>query len=345
LVLGGGVLTVVVGVVVWLTAFGGTAVTRSLTDPNAPIPVVVPPSPGNLRPYMDAIDQAGRDGLHVWIETDLVKRWRAGSTSFRQGIDAVAAEARNSAVVGIKIADELGYHDGLTTSAEVTTFLDATASALRAQAPGKLILVDVVVPELGCLPGYSPPLPQAVSCGATMRREFPQLTIAAFGGYLKRHDIDVLDVSADLKDDSTYAAWGVNANTAESVAWQAITAQGWPSLARLNGRKALAHPGKYGGSASDAEATLHTFVDVPRQFGAQAIDIWTWRQRYQGSVYQLTDPGAADNPLWSGILARRRNGVQLFTHFSPTSVESNVADDLKQISTAFTDVFVAAGTG
>jgi hypothetical protein len=56
-------------------------------------------------------------------------------------------------VVGVKIADELGYADGLHSPAEVSTFLHTTAVALRAAAPGKLILVDMIVPELGCMPG------------------------------------------------------------------------------------------------------------------------------------------------------------------------------------------------
>jgi hypothetical protein len=335
---------VAVTATVWVTTTIGAAVSE-LSTPDTAVPIVVPPSPGDITPYLNAMEVAGHNGLHVWIEADLVKRWRAGNESFQQGIDVLAREARNNAVVGIKIADELGYHDGLTTPDQVSAFLDASASALRARAPGKLILVDVVVPELGCLPGYQPPIAAAVTCGATSRRDYPELTLSALDGYLERHDIDVLDVSADLRDDGTYAAWGVSADTAETVAWHAINRRGWANLVTLDARKALAHAGNYTGTAVDAEASLHTFVDIPRQLGAHGIDLWTWRQLYQGRVYRLMDPGSASNALWQAILARHRAGLSLFTHFSPKSVESSVANDMKLLATAFTDVFVAAGTG
>jgi hypothetical protein len=339
------VAVVIAAVAIRLGATFGDAVINARSGPNAPVPIVTPPSPGDISPYLNAIELAGNDGLRVWIEADLVKRWRAGQESFQQGIDVIAQEAKSRAVVGIKIADELGYHDGLRTSAEISAFLDASAKALRARAPGKLILVDVVVPELGCLPGYEPAIPAATACDAQSRRDYPQLTLSAFDGYLARHDIDALDVSAYLRDDHAYASWGVNTDTAERVAWQSITGRGWARFVTLNARKALAHPGAYDGDAAGANATLHTFVDIPRQSGAEVIDLWTWRQLYEGQIYRLMNPGPAPNALWDAILTRHRAGVRLFTHFSPSSVESSVANDMKLLATAFTDVFVAAGTG
>ncbi len=338
---------VIVGVVVFerLPSSGGPAAADTPSTPNTPIPIVVPPSPGNVDRYLKAIQTAGDDGLRVWIEADLVKRWRAGAESFQQGIDVIAREAQNSAVVGIKIADELGYHDGLTSASQIDDFLDASATALRAAAPGKRILVDIVVPELGCLPDYQPAIAAATACTTTQERNYPQLTLSAFDGYLQRHDVDVVDVSTYLQSDSTYATWGIATNTAETAAWQNIAARGWASLVTVNARKALAHAGTYGGTAADADAALHTYADIPIQAGGHAVDIWAWRQFYQGQIYRLMDAGPTDNSLWEAILARRRAGDQLFTHFSPTSVESTLDSDMKMLATAFTDVFVAAGTG
>lgn len=309
------------------------------------VPVRVPPTPGDISAYLGAISAADREGLHVWIETDLVERWRAGPTSFQQGIDVIAREARLPGVVGVKIADELGYGDGLSSAGDIGKFLDASAAALRAAAPGKQILVDMVVPELGCLPGVSPVSAGAASCDSSTRRSYPQLTLDAVGGYLGRHDIDVLDLSTGLLGGGTYTSWGATLDGAQAAAWQEVQRRGWGSLVALQGRKALAHPGADGESAAEAGATLDTFVDAPLRLGAAAVDVWTWRQRYQGQMYRLLDPGLRTNALWDGLVARHRAGDRLFTHFSPSSVEVGLQADLHLLATAFTDVFVAAGTG
>ena len=101
-----------------------------------------------------------------------MKRWRAGPASFQQGIDVVAGRRRAARVVGIKIADELGYHDGLATGRRSTSSSTRVPTALRVAAPGKLILVDIVVPELGCLPGYQPPIAAATACAADQERNY-----------------------------------------------------------------------------------------------------------------------------------------------------------------------------
>ncbi|HKD98628.1 MAG TPA: hypothetical protein VKB69_13695 [Micromonosporaceae bacterium] len=314
-------------------------------SPDRSVPVRVPPTPGDISAYLDAIGTANRAGLRVWIETDLVQRWRAGSASFQQGIDVVAREARLPGVVGVKIADELGYDDGLTSSRDIDGFLDASAAALRAAAPGKKILVDMVVPELGCLPGPSPAEAGPARCDSSARRAYPQLTLDAVGGYLARHDVDVLDLSTGLLSADTYASWGVSQGDAQAAAWREVDRRGWGHLVTLQARKALAHPGSDSDPAPEVAADLDTFVDVPRQLGAVAVDVWTWRQHYEGAIYRLLDPGLRTNALWDGLVARHRAGVRLFTHFSPSSVEVALGTDLHVLATAFTDVFVAAGTG
>jgi hypothetical protein len=324
----------------------GIVVHTHASGPAAPRPVTeAMPSPINTQPYVAAIQAAHRDGLRVWIETDLVRRWLAGPAAFQQAIDAVAEEARQDGVAGIKIADEMGYHDGLNSPTQVDEFLDASSRALRAAAPGKLILIDLIVPELGCLPGHPPESSGAAGCDATRRREFPQLAMNQVDGYLHRHDVDVVDLSTDLLDPVTYASWGTDVDTAQTAAWHEANARGWPALVTLQGRKALAHPGLDADSAAETRADFRTFLDIPRQMGSLATDIWTWRQQYEGQTYRLLNPGLKGNDLWTGLVQRHRAGDRMFTHFSPSSVEVSLESDLRLIAQAFTDVFVAAGTG
>ncbi len=295
-------------------------------------------------PYAAAVDAVAASGARVWIETDLVKSWLAGPAAFTAGVTRVAALARRRGVDGIKIADELGYQDGTTGPTQVGQFLSAAATALHAAAPGRLLLVDMVVPELGCLPWHHG-LPAAASCAAQQAGRFPGATMAATDGYLRSGTIDVLDLSVGLRPDSTYASWGIGRDQAEREAWAEAGRRGWPARVRLQARKALAHPGTYVGGAAAAGRDTTTFVDVPLASGAAAVDVWTWRQSYQGSTVRLLDPGLQDNALWQALLTRRRGGDSLWTHLSPSSVELGLAQDIAKLRTVFDTVFVAAGTG
>jgi hypothetical protein len=288
---------------------------------------------------------AARDHLRVWIEADMVKRWEEGKASFRAAVSRVAGLARLPGVVGIKIADELGYNDGMNSAGEIRQFLSDTAQALHAAAPHKLILVDMVVPELGCLPGHQPAMPSELDCAAAAQGHYPALALPQITRYLRMHAIDVLDLSTGLLSDTTYAGWGTSAAAAQVAAWQEVSRLGWPSLVRLQARKALAHPGSYDSSSAQALADIHLFVDIPLAYGARAVDIWTWHQEYDGAMYQLMNPGMRPNVLWDQLEQQRRAGHVLFTHMSPHSVESGVDRDLAKIATVFADVFLPAGTG
>ena len=91
-------------------------------------------------------------------------RWQEGPVSFDDAIGRVAALARRPGVAGVKITDELGYHDGMDDPREVRQFLADTANDLRTLAPGTKILVDMVVPDLGCLPWRADERAQAGAC-------------------------------------------------------------------------------------------------------------------------------------------------------------------------------------
>jgi hypothetical protein len=322
--------------------------THPASPSQAPASAPVTPSASPLAPladYRDAVNVAARDHLRVWIETDLVKRWQEGKTSFRAAVARVAALARRPGVVGIKIADELGYNDGMDSAGKIKGFLSDAARALHAAAPHKLILVDMVIPQLGCLPGHQPIGSPAATCAVAAQAHYPQLTLQAVDSYLRLHAIDVLDLSTGLLSDSTYAGWGTNTEAAQVAAWQEAERRGWSSLTRLQARKALAHPGTYASTPAQAAADVRLFVDIPLANGAQAVDIWTWHQEYDGAMYQLMNPGMRANALWDQLEQQRRAGHVLFTHMSPHSVESGLDQDLAKIATVFADVFLPAGTG
>jgi hypothetical protein len=315
----------------------------SVTDsaPGAADPFVTQPG----APYLAAIHAVVADSATVWIETDLVKRWLQGRAAFEATLGVVAAEARLPGVAGVKIADELGYGDGLNTPQAAQSFLDAAAAGLRVRLPHTQILVDMVVPELGCLPGRTDLGMWPRQCAAMQERATPAASLAAVDGYLGSGDIDVLDLSAGLRPDAEYAAIGVSRDDAMRQAWAEVARRGWGQEVRLQARKALAHPGAYAGDAAAAERDLHTFVDIPLASGAKAVDIWTWRQTYDGQVVRLMDPGLVDNGLWDGLRARSEKGVQLWTHMTPSSLEVGLSRDVAAMTQVMSAVFVAAGTG
>ena len=62
--------------------------------------------------------------------------------------------------------------------------------------------------------------------------------------------------------DDTYKAWGTRPMPRRLAAWREVDERGWPGLARLQARKALAHRGATR-ALSRAEADLRTFVHIP----------------------------------------------------------------------------------
>jgi len=305
-----------------------------------------------VRPQYVALAEAvAAQHGRVWVEADLVKAWQAGPAKYAAVLATVVRLADRPGVAGVKIADELGYGDG-TDQATVLTFLAATTKELHARLPGQRVLVDVIVPELGCLhwPGAGAVVAGAeatASRAACAEREVarnPAASVTALDAYVARGGLDVLNVSAGLRSGSEYAAWGTTRDAAMAAAWDEASRR-WGTKVRLQARKALAHPGAYAGTAATAEADVHTFVDVPLTHGAKAVDIWTWSQPYRGTSYTLTDPGLAPNALTAALLDRRRRGVELWTHMTPSSLQVGLDQDVASALTVFSDVLVASGTG
>jgi hypothetical protein len=318
----------------------GCALTRTRQPESAPSPFP------NLGPYRQAVDAAASRGLAVWLDADLVKRWAEGPKSLDAAVGRLSALAVRPGVVGVKIADELGYHDALDNNpSRVSAFLTAAAAALRPRIHGKRILVDILAPELGCAPGVPNVRGPAALCRPMARARYPALTLDQIDRYIGSGTVDAVDLSTHLLPVSRYRSWGIDRMTAQRAAWQEVKRLGWSRKVIVHARRGLAHPDDYRGDASSAEADVKLFVDVPLHTGAAAVSIWTWRQLYQGQVVRLLDPGLRPNPLWVALLARRRVGAVLFTSFSPSSTERGVGADLDMISRVFTGVYVAAGTG
>jgi len=302
------------------------------------------PNPSDDR-YVALADALHHRGVAIWWETDLVARWLEGGPAFQQAITRLGELAKVPGTAGFKISDEIGYGDGLGSIAAAADFLRQAREGLAKVAPGKQILVDAVVPELGCLPWRGG---NQEGCAQRVRLKYPAATAAAIESYLRAGLIDRLDLSTGLLEDSTYAKWGLTRREAQTDAWNRVRAQGWESMTILQSRKALAQPDGYQGSAGQAGDDAATYIDVPVGAGAKAVDVWTWRQPYQGRTVSLLAPDLSANPLWTSLVQRHHSGVQLITHMTPSTMPSDSAGfgrECDLAAAAFTAIFVAAGTG
>lgn len=297
-------------------------------------------------PKFAAAVTAARDhGLRVWLESDLVKQWEAGRASFNHAVAQIASLAARPGVVGVKIADELGDRDGLQ-GRDLMRFLRDSRAALSVNAPGKLILIDIIGYELSCAPGISNVASQAAACDAHERKAHPGVTLQTLQGVVDSGYVDVIDLTTNMAEPAVYHSWGISRADAQRAAFAEVRRRGWGAKVRIQTRKALAFPTDQIPDAETAVALVPDFVDVPLSAGAAAVDIWTFSQVYDGRLVHLMNPGLTTNALWQALCARRRAGDVLFTHYSPTfPFGPSVDADMAAIAEAFTDVFVAAGTG
>ena len=295
--------------------------------------------------YERAVDAAAARHLSVWLEADLVSRWHEGPASLDRAVATLADLGRRPGVAGVKIADELGQDDGLDSQDEALGFLRDASTAVRRALPGKQLLIDMVVPELGCMPGVPAVADRSAACVASARQRWPGATAAVATAVVDSGYVDVLDLSTGLRDDAEYGSWGTDRDAAQRAAWADVARLGWAGHVRLQARKALAQVGGYQGDDGQAAAQLRTWVDIPLESGAQAVDVWTWRQPYRGGTAMLLDSGLRSNALWRGLLSRSADRSRLVTHFTPSSTELGLTEDLDRLAQVFGTVFIAAGTG
>ena len=213
-------------------------------------------------PYLGLGELLHQRGVRIWWETDLVARWLEGPAAFAKAIGRLAVLARQPGTVGIKVADEIGYHDGLDSPAQVLSFLRDVNRALAKAAPRAAILVDAVVLELGCLPRSH----GVDECAHRARSTAPAATITAITSYLRAGLINRLDLSTGLGEPDVYPDGDLAA--AQSVAWTYVESGPWPELTTLQSRKALAEAGGYSG---DAASDVNVFVETPGDTAQQGV--------------------------------------------------------------------------
>jgi hypothetical protein len=284
-------------------------------------------------------------GVEVWFEADLVKAWLAGPQAFGAAVERLGHLATGVEVGGFKVADEIGYDDGLTSPARATAFLRDVRAALGRVAPGRPVLIDAVVPDLGCLPWRDE---AGRECARRAKDRYPAASFDALSGYLRAGLVDRLDLSTGLLDEAAYEHRGTTLADAQKQAWQRVVDAGWDELTTLQSRKALAAAGGYSGDEAQARGDLNVFVDIPLDSGAHAVDVWTWRQTYRDAQVALLAPDLSVNPLWSGLQARHDRAAVLFTHMTPSNLPADTAGMEREcavVAEVFHAVFVAAGTG
>jgi hypothetical protein len=302
------------------------------------------PAPSTVRPQYVALAEAVvAQHAAAWVETDLLAAWLKGPSRYEAVLATVIQLADRPGVAGVKIADELGYEDG-TDPATALAFLKATTGALHARLPGRKVLIDLIVPQLGCLGWQRDASSLPTECAAREVSKNPATSLEAVDSYVAQGGLDVIDLSPGLRSSAEYAAWGTTRDEAMAAVWDEASRR-WGGTVRLQARKALAHAGRYDGTAADAAADVHTFVDIPLAHGAKAVDIWAWSQPYKGGIYTITDPGLRPNPLVEALRTRRARGVPLWTHMTPSSLQVGLEADVASMRTMFGTVFVASGTG
>jgi hypothetical protein len=287
-------------------------------------------------PYLDLARMLHDRGVDVWFEADLVKRWLEGPAALDKAVQRLGVLAHQVPVAGFKIADELGYDDGITSVAQATSFLRDSRAAVRRVAPDAQVLVDVLVPQLGCPDGDD-------GCRADAARAYPAATIAGVTSYLQAGLLDRVDLSTGLRDGSVGAM-----QADQQRAWAEVSALGWPDLTVLQARKALAAPDGFPDDTGQARDAARTYIDLPVQGGARAVDIWTWRQSYQGRMVGILDPDLHPNALWRELVRRKHAGTVLLTHMTPSVLTTDpvaLGRECDLVAEAFGAVFVAAGTG
>jgi hypothetical protein len=318
---------------------GCSAPTPGATSPSAGIDEARSTTDGR---YALLVADLHHRGTGVWIESDFVKAYLDGPARYHQVLDAALALARRPGVSGIKVADELGYHDG-TDPEQASAVVKAAVRDIHTASPTTKVLIDVVVPELGCLSWTPTSTPAMRMCGANAQSSSPGASVAAVDGYVAA-GVDVIDLSTGLQDDGWYDGQGTSRDEAMRLCWREAVRR-WGGTVTLQARKALAHPGAYDGGSARAQADVHTFVDIPLEEGAAAVDIWTWAQQYRGRLVTLTDPGGAPNALTVALQQRRKEGALLWTHMTPSVYQVDRQHDVPAVSRQFDVVFVAAGTG
>ncbi|MEV4841027.1 hypothetical protein AB0K05_41455 [Nonomuraea sp. NPDC049486] len=294
------------------------------------------------QPGTAAIKAARAAGLRIWVESDLADDYLAGATRFRTALDALAEDARQPGVIGVKFADNLAY-SGFTSADDVEAFLSHTVAVLRQAVPGKRLAIGVVVPELGC--------GAATACVAAMRDKAPLATKELVERYIKASAVEQVYVSNglfasayhqhQLHDPKTGKQQPITPAIATRAQWLSIKALDWDTLAQISSREyGLAHSGT-AAPWDDAQATaqINARIGTVIGLGVPTVTLWGHHAVDGGRTYRLLDADLASNRLWSQLI-RQQLRERLSVVFDPRSTELGIRQDIAALSKAAGEIFI-----
>ncbi|MEU4834793.1 hypothetical protein [Streptosporangium sp. NPDC023615] len=269
-------------------------------------------------PAGQAITAAKAVRLRVWINTELADDWKAGTAAFIAAVKRVGALAARPEVAGIRFTSQLGYNTTFATDAEITAFVTAASEALRQVAPGKRLGVHTVVPELAC--GAND------ACKTEMRKRHPLLAPEKVESHLIAGRVDQLSLDSGLLYGG-YGTWKINAAQAHRNQWIQVRGRSWDVLSQV----AAEETGLVG---QVTQAQIASRLGAPvKDGGAQQVNVWTRVQNAQGAVNRLT--------AWEQLKKLTPIQRRLAAVYNPTTPEADVATDLKRLSEAFGQVYLA----
>ncbi|MEU6721183.1 hypothetical protein ABZ897_57860 [Nonomuraea sp. NPDC046802] len=295
-------------------------------------------------PVGQALAQAQKQSLRIWLESDLVNVWKAGPAQLKVAAERLKLYANQSGVVGVKFAYDLGLR-GFNSTDEIARFVREASQVLRATLPaGRQIAVDVVIPELGCGAHQA--------CVAAMRKAHPLTTLAAVERFVLSGGIDAVNISPGLFS-KEYEPFKIQPATAISNVWLRIRLLSWktkmPGLFIGSREIGLAHADETRSNKGDADEVarerdaanklVNERVDVPLARGVDHVVLWTWKQSFSGQTWRLTDSGGGSNAVWDA-LRTRQNLLRLSVAYNPREPETNVADDVQRIAEVASAIFI-----
>jgi hypothetical protein len=283
-------------------------------------------------PAGQAIAAAAASNMRVWVDTELIDDYKAGTAAFAAAVSKVGALAAQPGVVGIRFTSQLGYNGSVKTPEEMSAFVTAAAAALHQVAPGKKLGVHTVVPQFGC--GANDP------CKAEMTKKYPLLTPERIEPLLTTGSVDQLALDSGLLQ-SAYSTWNITPQQAQQNQWSKVKALAWDTLAQIAAEDAgLAGKNASSLTAEQAATAAQDRIATPLKDGAATVNVWTRWQDGTGSTYRVMGSGLASTATWEQLNKLQPLQRRLSTMFDPASPEVGIAQDVKKLSEVFSQVYV-----
>ncbi|MFC4535224.1 hypothetical protein [Sphaerisporangium dianthi] len=279
-----------------------------------------------------AIAAAAASKMRVWVDTELLDDYKAGTATFAAAVRKVGALAAQPGVVGIRFTSQLGYNGQVKTPEEMSAFVTAAATALHQVAPGKKLGVHTVIPAFGC--GADD------SCSTAMTKKYPLLTPEHIEPLLTSGSVDQLALDAGLLQ-TAYASWKITPQQAQHNQWSKVKSLAWDTLAQIAAEDAgLAGKDASPLTTEQAAAAAEDRIATPLKDGAATVNLWTRWQDTSGATYRVMGAGLASTPAWEQLAKLEPLQRRLSTMYSPASPEVGIAQDVKKLSEVFSQVYV-----